>query len=84
MEAQSQFKHIDRKALKKEGGDPVQPAPKKQPVPAAKKEEVQKPPSKEFKMNTHFLDYYGKEVLKFSGDDVQFNYGFVLSKCKDT
>ena len=35
-------------------------------------------------MNTYYLEYYGKELLKFGGDDVQPNYGFVLVKCKDT
>ena len=35
-------------------------------------------------MNTYYLDYYGKELLKFEGEDVQPNYGFAICKCKDT
>ena len=27
---------------------------------------------------------YGKEVLKYEGEDVQPNYGYALIKCQDT
>ena len=36
------------------------------------------------KFNTWYLENYGKEVLKFEGeDDVSPSYGFVLINCKD-
>ena len=94
------MKHIDRKALKQEQPpvDPHQVVKKVQTGPGAKAatQEVQKDPVKEFRMNTWNLVsanvviyslvqyYFGKEILKFSGDDVQHNYGFALIKCKDT
>jgi adenylyl cyclase-associated protein len=45
---------------------------------------VKKPPSKNFKFNTWYIENYGKEVLKFEGEDVQLNYGWALIKCQDT
>jgi hypothetical protein len=42
---------------------------------------VKKPPSKNFKFNTWYIENYGKEVLKFEGEDVQLNYGWALIKC---
>ena len=52
--------------------------------PAEKAPEVKKDPKKEHKFNTWYIENYGKEVLKFEGDDVQTNYGFALIKCNDT
>jgi hypothetical protein len=57
----------------------------KKPVASAapaKKEEVKKEPKKELKYNTWYLENYGKEVVKFSGEEeVQPNYGWALIKC---
>ena len=37
------------------------------------------------KFNTWYLENYGKEVVKFSGEEqVQPNYGWALIKCQDT
>jgi len=30
------------------------------------------------------LEYFGKEVVKFTGEEVEQNYSFVFIKCKDT
>ena len=49
-----------------------------------KKEEVKKEPVKNFKMNTWTCEYYGKEVIKFNKDEVEYNHGFAFIKCKDT
>jgi hypothetical protein len=35
-------------------------------------------------LNTWYIEHYGKEVLKFTGEEVQSNYGFALIKCTDT
>jgi len=35
-------------------------------------------------MNTWYVEHYGKEVLKFEGEDAQPNYGYALIKCQDT
>jgi hypothetical protein len=65
---------------------PVKPLVKKEIATVTKKptDAPAKPPTKEFKMNTHYIQYYGKELLKFEGDEVQNNYSFALIKCKDT
>ena len=51
---------------------------------SAAKVEVKRPATKELKYNTWYIEHYGKEVLKFEGEDVQPNSGFALIKCKDT
>mmetsp|Transcript_242 Transcript_242/g.248 ORF Transcript_242/g.248 Transcript_242/m.248 type:complete len:112 (+) Transcript_242:877-1212(+) len=35
-------------------------------------------------MNTHTLQYYGKEVITFKKEENEQNHGFVFIKCKDT
>jgi adenylyl cyclase-associated protein len=87
----NQFKHVEKNAHKKPGalvpstgeGLPKKPAPG---APATKPAEpAKKEPKKELKSNTWYIENYGKEVIKFEGEeDVQPNYGFALIKCNET
>jgi adenylyl cyclase-associated protein len=83
------LKHVEKNAHKKEGAAAALGEVPKKPV-AAKvveaptKEVAKKPPKKELQGNQWYIENYGKEVLKFEGDDVQPNYGFALIKCQDT
>ena len=66
------LKHVEKNAHKKDpalAGEPVVP---KKPVakPAEKKEEVKRAPKKELNNNQWFVENFGKEVIKFEGDDV--------------
>ncbi len=72
----------DRIAHKAQGGAPV--VKKAGPGPIAKKEEVKREPQRSFKMNTHYIEYFGKEILKFTEEEVSSSIGFALIKCKDT
>jgi hypothetical protein len=51
-----------------------QPVAKKEPIPVVKKPVAAtapvKPPSREFKMNTHYISYYGKEIVRFTEEEV--------------
>ena len=88
LTSQAGFKHVEKNAHKKDPASaPAQvPQPKKPAgTPAPAKEEVKRPPSKTHKMNTWYVENYGKEVLKFEGDEeVQPSYGWALIKCTDT
>lgn len=35
-------------------------------------------------MNTWYLDNYGKEMVQFTGEDVDTSYTFMITKCRDT
>lgn len=80
------LKHVEKNAYKKDPSSAPEIPQPKAPVPkaAAAKEEVKRPPTKEFKSNFWYVQNYGKEVLKFEGEDVQMNYGWALIKCQDT
>lgn len=80
------FKHVEKNSNKKNPDALPEVPVKKAPAPVqAKAPAVVKEPKKEMKFNTWYLENYGKEVLKFEGeDDVSPSYGFVLINCKDT
>lgn len=87
----SQFKHVEKNAHKKGVGAlvpstgeglPKKPAGGAQAKPA---EPAKKEPKKELKSNTWYVENYGKEILKFEGEEmVQPNYGFAMIKCTET
>lgn len=78
--------HVEKNAHKKNPAPPLEPkkplggAPKAAPA----KEEVKKEPKKELKYNSWYVENYGKEVLKFEGDDATPSHSFALIKCTDT
>jgi adenylyl cyclase-associated protein len=77
--------HVEKGAYKKNLPPPVEPkkplggAQKAAPVPAVKKD-----PKKELKYNSWYIENYGKEVLKFEGDDATTSHSFNIMKCTDT
>ena len=85
------MKHVEKNAHKKNPDDqgPLPDIPKKvlgqASISAATKgTEVKREPKKEFRYNTYYIENWGKEVLKYEGEDVQSNYGWALIKCQDT
>ncbi len=60
----------------------AKPAPKK--VVPAKKEEIKREPVKELRGTQQTVMYYGKELIKFTEEDVRMSYNFMIIKCKDT
>ena len=34
--------------------------------------------------NTHYIEYFGKEIIQMKEDEVTTGTGFALIKCKDT
>ena len=72
----SQFKHIEKNAHKKAGalvpstgeGMPKKPAPGGT-APVKPAEPVKKEPKQELKSNTWYIENYGKEILKYEGDE---------------
>jgi adenylyl cyclase-associated protein len=79
--------HVEKNAHKKNPPANQPEVIPKKPVAAATKAttaEVKKDPKKEFKMNTWYVENYGKEIVKFEGEEVESNYGFALIKCTDT
>eukprot|EP00347_Sterkiella_histriomuscorum_P014950 403358884 len=78
--------HVEKNAHKKDGSA-LQPIVKKEIAPktaVGAKVEVKKDPKTEFKMNTYYIEHYGKETLKYEGDQIESNYAFAMIKCKDT
>jgi Adenylate cyclase associated (CAP) C terminal len=86
VSSQSSFTHVEKNAHKKDPSSaPEIPQPKPKAAPKAPVEEVKRPPKKALQGNTWYVENYGKEVLRFEGEeDVQQNYGWALIKCQDT
>lgn len=74
LSSQAGFKHVEKNAHKKAGAAVLGEVPlpvKKAIAPVApKQEEVKKPPKKELKYNQWYIENYGKEVLRFEGEDI--------------
>lgn len=69
------LKHVEKNAHKKDGNkDAIKPIPEKKTIvptgPKKQVEEVKRDPKQEFQMHNYYLEYYGKEVLQFTGDKV--------------
>lgn len=77
--------HVEKGAHKKNPPPPVEPKKPLAPKTAAPaKEEVKREPKKELKYNSWYIENYGKEVIKFEGDDATSSHSFALLKCTDT
>jgi len=86
MEVGATLKHVEKNAHKKNPALAGEiPVPKQGSGPKAVVAKPKKEPKKEFKYNTWYIENWGKEVLKYEGDeDVQPGFGWALIGCQDT